>query len=511
MGNTSFRIALDAKSARSMDANGFMHVKRSHITKAAVNPYYGREIPGGIEHGLDAEKIYYGLRDPEELEKSVPTWAGLPLHIEHHIDSATDPQKLTRVGTTGTEIRWSAPYLDAPLTVWDQQAIDGINDGSFRELSCAYDPIFKPGIYQGKPYDFVMSNIRGNHVALVEEGRAGPDVLVADAKPAGMAEQEQNMEHDAATEQKEVDLAQAIIDLHKVDPLTGKVIDVAEDDGQLAELRLLIDKIKAKTPPEDFERLISLLGTIAQTVRVADKPKEGEVMADQKKACDETPEESKAFGEGVEYGEELIRDPEERAKLDREHESEGMKDAEDEELEEAESEEISEDEEADEVAVAIMESVKKLTPEQKAKLKETLEEAIKAKPAADEDKVEEKEEVVAAVDRALAKKVQSIAAKAAAHMMQAHSDVKAALRKVRPLVGEMDPMAFDSASSVYKSALEQLGVPCKGYGRAEYKAVVEGILAERTRNDEAIAFAVDSKPAPKDGPFRFLKNIRVSR
>ena len=26
-----------------------------------------------------------------------------------------------------------------------------------------------------------MRNIRGNHVAIVEEGRAGPDVLVADS------------------------------------------------------------------------------------------------------------------------------------------------------------------------------------------------------------------------------------------------------------------------------------------------------------------------------------------
>ena len=67
--------------------------------------------------------------DPEELKKSVPTWAGLPLHIEHHIDSAEDPQKLTRVGTVGTEIRWNEPYIDAPLTVWDQTAIDGIEDG----------------------------------------------------------------------------------------------------------------------------------------------------------------------------------------------------------------------------------------------------------------------------------------------------------------------------------------------------------------------------------------------
>lgn len=171
-----------APSARSVDANGFLHVASSHITKATVNPYYGREIPGSEKLGLDPERIYYGFRDPEELRRSVPTWEGLPLHIEHHPDSADDPETLTRVGAVGKAV-WNAPYIDAPLTVWNGDAIEAIEDGSFRELSCAYryEPDFTPGIHEGVEYDFIMRNIRGNHVALVEEGRAGPDVVVADA------------------------------------------------------------------------------------------------------------------------------------------------------------------------------------------------------------------------------------------------------------------------------------------------------------------------------------------
>lgn len=176
-----------APSQRETDENGFLHVGASHITKATVNPYYGREIPGWQEAGLDPETVYYGLRDPEELQASLETWAGLPLHIEHHIDSAEEPQKLTRVGAVGTGAAWNPPYVDAPLTVWDQTAIEAVKNGSFRELSCAYryDPDFTPGEYEGIPYDFVMRNIRGNHVALVKEGRAGPDVVVADAKTVG--------------------------------------------------------------------------------------------------------------------------------------------------------------------------------------------------------------------------------------------------------------------------------------------------------------------------------------
>jgi len=100
-------VALDRNSVRSVDENGYLHVKSSHISKATVNPYYGKEIPGWREEGLEPDKIYYGFRAPEELKKSVPTWAGLPLHIEHHIDSAEDPQKMTRVGAVGNNPVWN--------------------------------------------------------------------------------------------------------------------------------------------------------------------------------------------------------------------------------------------------------------------------------------------------------------------------------------------------------------------------------------------------------------------
>jgi hypothetical protein len=64
------RIAFDARaSVRSKDDNGFLHVAVSNLTKETVNPYYGREIPGWQERGLDPERVYYGWRSGKELEK----------------------------------------------------------------------------------------------------------------------------------------------------------------------------------------------------------------------------------------------------------------------------------------------------------------------------------------------------------------------------------------------------------------------------------------------------------
>ena len=47
---TEQTIALDA-SVRTIDANGHLRVEKTVISKAAVNPYYGREIPGCDELG----------------------------------------------------------------------------------------------------------------------------------------------------------------------------------------------------------------------------------------------------------------------------------------------------------------------------------------------------------------------------------------------------------------------------------------------------------------------------
>lgn len=60
-------IAFDSASMRTVDANGFLHVERSPLTRVQVAPYLGREISGWQAQGLDPEKIYHAYRPPEEL------------------------------------------------------------------------------------------------------------------------------------------------------------------------------------------------------------------------------------------------------------------------------------------------------------------------------------------------------------------------------------------------------------------------------------------------------------
>ena len=176
-------LAFD-RSMRTIDADGHLHVEVANISKANVCPYYGREIPNGTELGLDPNKIYQLYRDATELAAAAPTYENKPLMMQHVAVSAEAPQKYLIVGTV-SNVRFEHPYLKASLAVWDKKAIEAIETGAQEQLSCGYRYVadMSPGEIDGVKYDGVMRGLACNHVALVETGRAGPDVLVSDELP----------------------------------------------------------------------------------------------------------------------------------------------------------------------------------------------------------------------------------------------------------------------------------------------------------------------------------------
>lgn len=177
------------KSLRSFDHEGRLHVELTPLSKANICPYFGWEIPKSQELGLDQQRVYHLFRDDAELRRAADTSNNIQLMQSHEIVTPDQPKKMHVVGSTGTDAIFSMPYLKNSLVVWDQKAIDLIVSNRKKQLSCAYhyDADMTPGTYLGHPYDGRMINIRLNHVALVEDGRAGADVLVADEMPAELA------------------------------------------------------------------------------------------------------------------------------------------------------------------------------------------------------------------------------------------------------------------------------------------------------------------------------------
>jgi hypothetical protein len=170
-------LALDRASGgrvvRSFDRDGRLRTV-ANISKAVVSPYQGEEIPGWQSLGLDPRREYRLLRPAEELRRAASTFNGLPLLAMHRPLQANDHAHALTVGTIG-DVRMDGPYLAAAVTVWDQAAIAAIERGEKRELSAGYHylPIMRPGTYEGRPFDGIMTAIKGNHIALVGSGRLG--------------------------------------------------------------------------------------------------------------------------------------------------------------------------------------------------------------------------------------------------------------------------------------------------------------------------------------------------
>lgn len=180
--DSRMEIAMDRDSVREKTRDGRLIVKRTPITKANVCPYLGEEIPGWEKLGLEPKRVYNLLRDPEEIAKGAATSNGVQVLRKHVPVKADDHRPMETVGSLGTDADFDGDYLYNSMFVNAQDSIDGIETNRQREISAGYHytPDMTPGNFRGSPYDGVMRDIVFNHVALVEDGRAGPDVVVGD-------------------------------------------------------------------------------------------------------------------------------------------------------------------------------------------------------------------------------------------------------------------------------------------------------------------------------------------
>lgn len=149
---------------------GYLVCKDCIIARTGKQTYLKAEI--GRDDGSDEEYIDID-RKPNEVfsEKTLASFEGKPLTIEHPNESVSpDNYKELSVGNVHNVRRGKFEGQDvmyADINVYDAQAISLIESGEMVELSCGYDC----DITEGPNPEQV--NIRGNHVALCEQGRAG--------------------------------------------------------------------------------------------------------------------------------------------------------------------------------------------------------------------------------------------------------------------------------------------------------------------------------------------------
>ena len=119
------------------------------------------------------------LRTPDEVmsRETVDSFALVPVTNDHPPELLTaDNAKQYAVGAVSEQVRPDGDKLRASLMITDARTIEAVQAGKV-ELSCGYtaDVVAEAGTWNGQRYDARQTNIRGNHVAIVDAGRAGPE------------------------------------------------------------------------------------------------------------------------------------------------------------------------------------------------------------------------------------------------------------------------------------------------------------------------------------------------
>ena len=169
-----------APSARKYDLQNWFEVTDNPISKEGIFPYSGGQV-GSPER----DRIFRVYRPADELAdpETLESFRLLPIIDDHEMLGAgftsTDDRPIA--GVIGENIRVERGTMLANLKIYSDALAEKLKAGK-TELSCGYRCIydFTPGFWNGQPYDVVQRQIRGNHLALVDEGRMGPDVRVLD-------------------------------------------------------------------------------------------------------------------------------------------------------------------------------------------------------------------------------------------------------------------------------------------------------------------------------------------
>lgn len=161
---------------------GFLICHNVPIARTGQQLYLGSETPFKELPSNDTVKI---VRHPEEVfsKATMASFEGKPVTDDHPLEDVTPQNSRTYLKGICRDVRRGiGEYNDcivADLMIYDPVLIDEITSKEKREVSCGYDCFWE----LGNDDTILQKQIRGNHIAIVKNGRAGHRVAVRDSKP----------------------------------------------------------------------------------------------------------------------------------------------------------------------------------------------------------------------------------------------------------------------------------------------------------------------------------------
>jgi hypothetical protein len=177
------------------------------------------------------------------------------------------------IGAVGERVRRDGEHVAASLMIFDAATVAKMSAGKV-ELSCGYDVelVNEPGeTPDGQRYDAIQTKIRGNHVALVDRGRAGASarvrmdsaaVMLTDEGKAKMDEIQKlteralKAEAEGAAQKQRADQLEQELASAKVAAVESKALADAADKARADALEGTAARVRARIELENAARAI---------------------------------------------------------------------------------------------------------------------------------------------------------------------------------------------------------------------------------------------------------------
>jgi hypothetical protein len=161
---------------------GFLVCHDVPINRIGTQKYYGWEL--GLT-GDDSDRLFDVLRRPEVVFDSgvLASFEGKPITNEHPPDEHVTPDNIHafECGHAQNVRKGTGPNEGcsiADLYITDSRLIEEVENGK-REISCGYNYNIAPN----KNGTFEQISMCGNHIAVVDKGRAGSRIAIKDSEP----------------------------------------------------------------------------------------------------------------------------------------------------------------------------------------------------------------------------------------------------------------------------------------------------------------------------------------
>jgi hypothetical protein len=181
---------------KTIQASDFMSLTSRHVTdegylvapgnlaRTGVQDYRAYEL-GLDADGMDPMKVIRLHRPPEEVfdAASMASFENKPITIEHPPVAVTADNWADFAKGEVRDVGRSGDLMTGTLVIRSKDAIEAVQSGK-AQLSNGYtfELDMTPGTTaDGRAYDGVQRNIRGNHVALVDAARCGSACRIVDS------------------------------------------------------------------------------------------------------------------------------------------------------------------------------------------------------------------------------------------------------------------------------------------------------------------------------------------